>query len=262
MKEIRVKSIVELEKQVKEIMYDMKSSKNHDFVFINDLIFRGQSNSDWALETTLERFSNEKFSVESYNNKLCDIFPAASSFLNENWKIENKPVIKNDQSLSSLPNYDFMVHARHHGFPTPILDWTRSIYIALYFAFCDSKPSNDIAVFAYRESLNGGKSGFVGSPSISLTGPYIRTHKRHHIQQAQYTFACKWDENERWEFCPHEEVFRENNSNQDLLYKFIIRGSLKKEVLEKLDSMNVNAFTLFGSEDSLFQMLAYREINK
>jgi hypothetical protein len=82
------------------------------------------------------------------------------------------------------------------------------------------------------------------------------------MQQAQYTFACKEDENQRLVYCSHSEVFDQNSSEQDLLFKFTLPGSLRKSVLSKLDSMNINSYTLYGSEDSLFEMLAFRELLK
>jgi len=41
--------------------------------------------------------------------------------------------------------------------------------------------------------------------------------------------------------------------------KIKIRASLRSEALEQLDSMNINAFSLFGSEESLVRTVARRE---
>jgi hypothetical protein len=38
-------------------------------------------------------------------------------------------------STSCSSSYDFMTRLRHHGFPSPLLDWPQSPYTAAFFAF-------------------------------------------------------------------------------------------------------------------------------
>lgn len=258
----RFESMTELEHHIEALEVELLKHKKNDYAIIPQLFFRGQSNSTWKLTSTLERQTSQVFSVRDFNNKLCATVPAASSFTSQKWEIKHNPDLSEDINTSSLPNYEYMVHARHNGFPTPIIDWTKSLYIALFFAYHGAEVDKDVAVFAYKETLNGWKTSFIGSPTISSTGPYIKTHRRHFMQQAQYTFACKKDENQQWVYCSHSEVFDQKSSEQDLLFKFILPGNIRKSVLSKLDSMNINSYTLYGSEDSLFDMLAFRELLK
>jgi len=46
-----------------------------------------------------------------------------------------------------LPAYEFMAYLRHNGFPSPLLDWTRSPYVAAYFAFRDMWYVGDGAAY-------------------------------------------------------------------------------------------------------------------
>jgi len=49
-------------------------------------------------------------------------------------------------------------------------------------------------------------------------------------------------------------------SDQNDLRKLIIPGSLRLEILDRLDHMNINGYTLFNSEDGLMEALSFREI--
>jgi hypothetical protein len=60
---------------------------------------------------------------------------------------------------------------------------------------------------------------------------------------------------------PHQGVFNINRSDQDLLWKIEIPASERVKVLHFLDKFNLNAFSLFDSEESLMETLAFRGID-
>jgi hypothetical protein len=51
-----------------------------------------------------------------------------------------------------------------------------------------------------------------------------------------------------------------HDASQNSLQKITLPGSLRLEVVDKLDHMNINGYTLFNDEDSLMESLAFREI--
>src|SRR5271165_1711988 len=57
----------------------------------------------------------------------------------------------------------------------------------------------------------------------------------------------------------YDALRRASNRKENTLVKIKIRASLRSEALEQLDSMNINAFSLFGSEESLVRTVARRE---
>ena len=61
-------------------------------------------------------------------------------------------------------------------------------------------------------------------------------------------------------FVLHEAVFKHAKRRQDFLWKFTLPSSEREKVLKLLDSQNLNAFSLFNSEESLMETLSFRSL--
>jgi len=223
-------------------------------------LFRGQSNSSWKLQTTLERFTNSTFDESDYYRTIRAVKPAVVSLTQKEWDLPEF----NQESIIPVPTgYEFMVYLRHHGFPSPLLDWTRSPYVAAFFAFRSPQAleHDRVAIYSYVEYFGEAKGHLVGSPIVHGLGPYVETHKRHYAQQCEYTVCVKELEDKRV-YCSHEAAFTDKASDQGILKKYTLPISERRKVLKKLQRMNVTAFSLFGSEESLMETLAYQEIEQ
>ncbi len=225
-------------------------------------LFRGQSNADWRLRTTLERRGAGETSLEAHYRLIFRISPQIETFTDRTWSIPTPPEFrewldKHDTLMPvGYPAYDYMVYLRHHGFPSPLLDWSRSLYIAAYFAFADSTAAERVAIFAYVERPTGMKGYSSASPAIWGMGPNVRSHRRHFVQQSEYTICIV--RNDSWRYASHEDAFGRDRQDQDLLWKFTLPSSERVDVLRRLDAFNINAFSLFGSEEALMDTLAQR----
>src|SRR6266511_288713 len=69
--------------------------------------------------------------------------------------------------------------SRAGGFPSPLLDWTSSPFVAAYFAFSRARDASEVAVYAYRERHHSIKIKGSNLPNIFSFGPLLKTHKRH-----------------------------------------------------------------------------------
>jgi hypothetical protein len=233
----------------------------------NIVLFRGHSNAQWQLDTTLERSTNNVFSIVDYIRYAARCSVELESLTGKNWNIppfpdlEKKIFEKQESMKPYLPCYNYLVYLRHHGFPSPLLDWTSSPYIAAYFAFIDASIYKRVAVNVYIERPRGIKNFRGGSPQIKLMGPYVKTDVRHFAQKAWYTIATQYKYKEKQHFfCNHINVFSESKSEQDVLIKITMPASDRLKALTELSEYNIDHFTLFQTEDSLVKALAVKEL--
>jgi hypothetical protein len=262
--EVQIKDWADFELEVGQILADFDVGRRRDKGYVSAPLFRGHADASWPLATTLERFSTKSWSVSAYHRLLRAIRPAVVSLTSRDWHLGPDADADIDEDHHGPPpGYEFMIYLRHHGFPSPLLDWTRSPYVAAFFSFA-SRPHpacKAVAVFAFREHVGHGKSWSGDTARIVGLGPYAVTHERHYAQQSEYTI-CKKRMDGASVYWNHEEALLDRVVPQDLLTKYIIPVTERGPFLRNLDSMNIHAYSLFRDESSLMQTLAYREIEK
>lgn len=90
------------------------------------IVFRGQKESSWKLETTWSRFHFTGYEITV--NEIMDIFKANLAKLGE-------------LPFDDSDNLSWLEYGRHCGVPTPCIDFTYSPYIALFFAYNEISDS-------------------------------------------------------------------------------------------------------------------------
>ena len=118
------------------------------------------------------------------------------------------------------------------------------------------------SIYVFCESPQGFKGGAVGEPAIRVIGRYARVHARHFRQQSDYTICAAFDEKGAgWRFYPHDPALEVSGSRgrQDSVWKFVLPSAQRIAILESLDQYNLNAFSLFDSQETLLETMWLRE---
>lgn len=228
----------------------------------SNLLFRGQRDYRWNLETTLERSTRKPISLSDYYRTIAIVQSEIEAFTNARWDLPDRQILAKacnnfDTGWDALPGYEYLAYLRHHSFPSPLLDWSTSPFIAAHFAF-SSSHSERVAVYAFLETTGHAKTTSSERTIIRGLGPYVRTHARHFRQKSEYTICWRFQDNE-WVFASYQDTVTANHQTQDRFWKITLPIEAKTDAVTYLDQHNINEFSLFQTEEGLLQSLWTRE---
>lgn len=159
---------------ISEIRVEKISELMHQLnVLPNNFIFRGHANSQWPLQSALERILGKKWSAEN-----------ARKFETYSWEaFKSKYHIYSGNEHVPKSKLSWLSVMQHYGVPTRLIDFTSSPYIALYFALETYVPMSkeELAIFAIDYS---------GLMQKSIE--YIQTKDRE-FQETRLSIECKKD---------------------------------------------------------------------
>lgn len=191
-------------------------------------VFRGQRNSDWKLEPTLNRnlkdLDNSNFEI--LKNKQLNNFKKSirgrTKFYNE--------IIKEENEVWAIGQHNFL--------NTPLLDFTESPYVAAYFAFHDeNNETNYRTIYAVSQNniLKNHQDDFeVFTPISDFNNRLI----------SQSALFIKFKTQNDLESLILEK-YKTTNDRKVKMFKIKIPNDQREKCLKSLNRMNINHNTLF-----------------
>lgn len=147
---------------------------------------------------------------------------------------------------------EFLAFLQHNGFPTPLLDWTSSPYIAAYFAFESvnhfAPQQENVAIFsfnkqAWSKTFNEVYDFADFTPHVSVLRPRIVGNHKLAIQQGCFT----------WSNVPDIEGHIKINEpgRQPFLTKYELDVQERPKVMRELSLMGITAIQLMPSVEAV-----------
>ena len=211
---------------------------NQEMLNYTTYVYRGHGNSSWKLEPTLDRIIKSQKSLKREQHLNSFMFEARGR------RGSNPPQLDEEN--------DWWALGQHHGLATPLLDWTESPFVALYFAAATAhkEKTRNYSVFAMSQLAISYKNKDINEredidlindkkPTVKIVRPLSDENSRLVSQRGLFTRGPNNIDLETW-----VKTYA-NRKNAMELIKITIPATGLQDCLRYLNRMNINHSTLF-----------------
>lgn len=208
------------------------------------IIYRGQRLSSWGLVSSVHRTALVR-SIPDLKNYADFMLPrvhdALEAWVGRSWNLKDP-----------LGFAEFLAFLQHNGFPTPLLDWTESPYVAAYFAFegvNHFRPqSEDVAIFAFNQRAWTSTFKQVYdiadiTPHVSVLRPRQVGNHKLAMQQGCFTVTNILD--------IEEHIHLNESEERKFLIKYTLDVRERPKVIRELSLMGISAIQLMPSVEAV-----------
>lgn len=207
--------------------------------------YRGQRDANWKLIPSLFRTPLVGGAADSVKGYFEVVLPfmlqKITNWANRSWDLSN-----------SFQLAEFVAFLQHNGFPTPLLDWTLSPYVAAYFAFESVSPFNppDARLSIFRFDAQAWANAYANHydytlavPNVAVLTPRGTGNQKMVLQQGCFTWSNVAD---------IEDHIRTNEvDGRAFLTRYELLCSERSRAMRHLKMMGISAVQLMPSIESV-----------
>jgi hypothetical protein len=208
------------------------------------LIYRGHRRYDWPLTPALGRFDPRNIITKQVADAQLRLFRRAVR-----GRITDRTLVELDEE------YELWSVGQHHGLMTPLLDWTYSPYVALFFAFEEEDARQGELDNPYRALYILNKTHVEAEdrcPNVNVLEPRKDDHGRLVNQAGLFTYSAYDNTLENFLIDSlRDEVLGDVTEDEEAMElakyicKIYVPNEERSECLRHLRMMNVHNASLF-----------------